>query len=73
MIAVIGTSDQPRWLAEACKILLHHLPLHLLVLLQQALHVPDSTTGTTFHVQGDVEECHHQGACHDRCSIITCT
>ena len=31
MIAIIGTSDQPCWLAEACKIL-------LLLLLHQAGH-----------------------------------
>ena len=31
MIAIIGTSDRPYWLAEACKILLHVLCLVLII------------------------------------------
>ena len=34
MIAMIGTSDRPCWLAEACKILL------LLLLLQALFNLP---------------------------------
>ena len=30
MIAIIGTSDRPCWLAEACKILLLHFLLSLI-------------------------------------------
>ena len=56
MIAIIGTSDRPCWLAEACKILLllllhkNRQPTNLLVLLFTllvAFAVVNAETGST--------------------------
>ena len=46
MIAIIGTSDRPCWLAEACKILL------LLLLIDFLTYSSSSTRG-----QSHVQEC----------------
>ena len=42
-IAVIGTSDQSCWLAEACKILLLLLLLEHVVIFHDSRHLPSPT------------------------------
>ena len=42
MIAIIGTSDRPCWLAEACKILLLCCSILRYMGWQQRLHAVDS-------------------------------
>ena len=73
MIAIIGTSDRPCWLAEACKILLLLLLLlHVIGLVVWQKHVKSLSLSSTICTLRDDVICKSPENCSVDCAVQAC-